>query len=165
MKTKKILVIIFMIFAVAINVLIVVESCIGGAGSESQSLGFTKMIVNITKAIFPNAEFVKDEEHLHAVVRKLVGHFLLFGLSGIFTTLTLLTNLLSLEKKKLLIYSGISLGFGLILASISEFIQYFVPGRAGMLTDILIDFGGYLLFAAIVFVVFLLISNKKEKEQ
>ena len=87
---------------------------------------------------------------MHDFLRKLFGHFLLFGLSGIFTTLTLLVNIIIITKKKLLIYGGISIGFGISLASFSELIQSFVPGRAGAFTDVLIDFSGYLLFALIV---------------
>lgn len=139
-----------MIIALAINILIIAESAMGGESSGSQSLGFTRMIGSAIKVIFPNSLIAQDEDYLHDFLRKLFGHFLLFGLSGIFTTLTLLVNIIIITKKKLLIYGGISIGFGISLASFSELIQSFVPGRAGAFTDVLIDFSGYLLFALIV---------------
>lgn len=166
MKRRQILTLIFGVIALAINVLIIVESCINGEGSSSQSLGFTNMIVNILEKIFPNTPITEDREQLHAIVRKLFGHFLLFGLSGIFTTLTLLVRLENPHKKDWIINGSISAGIGLTIAAISEFIQAFQPGRAGLPSDVLIDFSGYLLFGSIVFVIYMLvyykISSKKE---
>ena len=90
MKTRKILFISFAVIALAINVLIIVESMIGGDSSSKQSISFTKEVVNIINTIAPNSEITKDQDKLHLMVRKIFGHFLLFGGSGLFTTLTLI---------------------------------------------------------------------------
>lgn len=160
MKARKILFYVFLTLAVAINVLIIVESCIGGEGSAAQSFSFSEAIANMIESIFPGA--IKDYVAFHSAIRKLVGHFLLFGLSGSFTSLTFVMSDYMIDKFK---WKNIIfvLSFGLIVAIISELIQYFVPGRYGALIDILIDFSGYLLFSGIVCLVYILILKRKQK--
>ena len=162
MKARKILFYIFLVIALAINVLIIVESCIGGEGSASQSIGFSEGIANIIENMFPNANI--DHAALHSAIRKLVGHFLLFGLSGIFTTLTILMNdyLRIKFKWKNILFTA---GFGLLMAVVSELIQYFTPGRYGALTDILIDYSGYILFGALAYLITYLIFKKHNIKQ
>lgn len=157
MKARKILFYIFGVIAIAINVLIIVESFIGGNNSASQSFSLSEAFANFFEIIFPN--LIIDRIAFHSAIRKIVGHFLLFGLSGIFTTLTLLMNdyLYNRFKWKVALFS---LGFGLILALISELIQYFVPGRYGVLTDVLIDYSGYVLFGGLTYLITFLIFRK-----
>ena len=163
MKIRKILFITFAIIALAINVLIIVLSATGGDKSSSQSLSFTKMIVDIINTIAPNSPITQDQDRLHHVVRKLFGHFLLFGGSGLFTTLTLIFsgNVFKNRKIETLL---LSTSIGLTVAAISELIQLFTPGRAGMFTDILIDFSGYLLFTILIYFVLFLIKKFKTNE-
>ena len=158
MKTRKILFIIFAIIAVAINALIIVFSATNGESSSSQSLGFTKWVVGVITSIFPNSPIVQDQDHLHHVIRKLFGHFLLFGGSGLFTTLTLMftDDIMKNRKMETIVFS---LTIGLTVATISECVQLFTPGRAGAVTDILIDFSGYLLFTIIIFFILFLINK------
>ena len=160
MKVRKILFYIFLTLALAINVLIIVESCIGGEGSASQSISLSESIAHMIESIFPNANI--DHSALHSAIRKLVGHFLLFGLSGIFTTLTVMMNdfLMNKFKWKNIIFIAI---FGLIIAAISELIQYFTPGRFGALIDILIDYSGYVLFGGLTYLITYLILKKTNK--
>ena len=158
MKARKILFYIFLTLAVATNVFIIVESCIGGAGSAAQSFSFSESLANLLEKIFPN--LVIDHAAFHSAIRKIVGHFLLFGLSGIFTTLTFVMSDYLMEKLK---WKNITiiLSIGLIIALISELIQYFVPGRYGVLTDVLIDYSGYVLFSGIVYLIYILIIHRK----
>lgn len=160
MKARKILFFVFLTLAVAINVLIIVESCIGGEGSAAQSFSFSEAIANMIESIFPGA--IKDHAAFHSAIRKIVGHFLLFGLSGIFTSLTFVMNDYMMErfKWKNIIFV---LSIGLVIAVVSELIQYFVPGRYGVLTDILIDCSGYLLFSGLVCLVYVLILKRNQK--
>ena len=161
MKTRKILFYIFAVIALAINVLIIVESAMNGERSGSQSLGFTKAIVDIINNVFPNSSITQDQNLLHIVVRKVFGHFLLFGGSGLFTTLTLIFSGDVYKNKKIetLIFS---LTIGLTIATASELIQIITPGRAGMITDILIDFSGYFLFTIIIYFVLFFINKAKK---
>ena len=161
MKKTKILVSIFGVLTFFVNILIIVESFIGGASSASQSVGFTESVISFIEVIVPSAKI--DHEEFHAVVRKLVGHFLLFGLSGALTSLTLIFTTNSKDNKLwLLIVSFVS---GLSLAASSELIQYFIPGRYGLLTDILIDFGGFLFFTLVSFGIFLIVLHSQKKKE
>ena len=163
MKIRKILFISFAIIAVAINVLIIVMSATGGDRSSSQSLNFTKMIVDFINWIAPNSPIVQDQGKLHHIVRKLFGHFLLFGASGLFTTLTLIFDGDVFKNRKIetLLFS---FSIGLTVATVSELIQIITPGRAGMFTDILIDFSGYLLFTILIYFVLFLINKSKTNQ-
>ena len=160
MKIRKILFITFAIIALAINVLIIVLSATGGDKSSSQSLSFTKMIVDIINTIAPNSSIAQDQDKLHHVVRKIFGHFLLFGGSGLFSTLTLVFSGDVFKNRKIetILFS---LSIGLTVATISELIQIITPGRAGMVTDILIDFSGYFLFTIIIYFVLFFINKSK----
>ena len=160
MKVRSILFYIFASIALAINVLIIVESCIGGDNSTSQSFSFSEAFINMLESM---GIAVTDREAFHAVFRKVVGHFLLFGGSGLFTTLAMmmLDKFYDKFKWKILLFSA---GFGLTVALISELIQYFVPGRTGVMTDVFIDFSGYLLFMGLGYLVTWLIFRKHRKQ-
>ena len=162
MKVRKILFFIFLTIAIAINTLIIVESCIGGDGSASQSFSVSEMVADLIENIDPYSPIIADRVAFHSAIRKIVGHFLLFGLSGIFTTLTFVFNDFMMNKFKWKnIFFIISVG--LIVALVSELIQYFVPERYGALTDVLIDFSGYILFSGIVYLIYILIKKHQDK--
>lgn len=121
--------------------------------------------VNSKKAI-PDSNLNK----FNAFLRKSIGHFGAFGLSGIFTTITLflfLKDILKGKKKYWIIL--ISLGFGFALAGLTEIIQHFVKGRNGNFQDVLLDFCGYALFLIglliIYFIVILIIKLIKKLRQ
>ncbi len=164
MKARRILFYIFMVIVIAINVLIIVESAIGGDGSASQSFSFSEAFINWIESFDPSTVLIPDREAFHAVFRKVVGHFLLFGGSGLFTTLTLMMHdkLYDKFKWKIILFSA---GFGLTIAFISELIQYFTPDRYGAFTDVLIDFGGYVLFMGLSYLVTFLIFKKHRKNK
>ena len=162
MKARKILFYIFACIALAINVLIIVESCIGGEGSASQSISVSESIADAIENLFPDSNI--DHVAFHSAIRKIVGHFLLFGLSGIFTCLTFVMNdylRVKLKWKNIIIIASI----GLTVAFISELIQYFTPGRYGALLDILIDYAGYILFGGLTYLITYLIFKKHNIEQ
>lgn len=162
MKARKILFYIFASIALAINVLIIVESCIGGEGSAAQSVSVSESIAQAIENMFPNANI--DHAAFHSAIRKIVGHFLLFGLSGIFTCLTFMMNDFTMNKfkwKNILFIASI----GLLIAIISELIQYFTPGRYGALLDILIDYSGYVLFGGLTYLITFLIQRKTKNKE
>ena len=164
MKARRILFCIFSVIAFAINVLIIVESCIGGDSSASQSFSFSEAFINFIESFNPNVVLIPDHEAFHAVFRKVVGHFLLFGSSGLFTTLSLvmLDKLYDRFKWKILLFS---LGIGSTVAIVSELIQYFVPDRYGVLTDVFIDLAGYILFMGLTYLITYLIFKKHRNKQ
>ena len=97
-------------------------------------------------------------------IRKSLGHAAVFALSQIFTLLTLY---MFLYYKKWWLITLISLGEGLLVAGISEIIQYFVPSRSGRFLDVLIDFVGVLVGAGLALLgIFITkkIKSRKNKE-
>lgn len=163
MKSKQILFYIFLSLSILINAFIIVEGALAANESANQSFGLTQMFIDFVKSFAPDSPIVTNPDVTHAVIRKLVGHFGLFGVSGVFTTLTFVFANDALEKRKkdIIICSLIS---GLIIAFISETLQLFAPGRAFAITDVLIDYAGYILFGGIAFLISLLIYRKKRKE-
>ena len=159
MKVRKILFYIFLVLSVATNVLIIVESSIGGSGSASQSASISDWFIKILESI---GITISDVETFRYVFRKLVGHFLLFGLSGLFTALSLVMNdfLMNKFKWKNMLFC---LGLGVSVAVISELIQAFVPGRYGTFTDVFIDLAGYIGFAGITYLIYYLIKRRTKK--
>jgi len=69
---------------------------------------------------------------------KFVGHFLLFLATGLFSAL-----FLSQYKEKHALRVAIFLCYGLVLASLGEVIQIFVPGRNPALGDVILNFWAY----------------------
>ncbi len=159
MKARKILFYIFLILSIATNVLIIVESSIGGSGSASQSASLSDWFMKILEAIGIS---ITDVETFRYVFRKLIGHFLLFGFSGVFTSLSLIMSdyLMNKFKWKNILFC---LGLGVVIALISELIQAFVPGRFGTFTDVFIDLAGYIGFAGIVYLIYYLVKRKSKK--
>lgn len=103
-------------------------------------------------------------------IRKSIGHFLLFGVSGLFTTWAFFLLFDKMIKKKWLIalYSAL---FGLAIASLTEFIQLFIPQRSGNWLDVVINIFGYSVFGALLILFYCLWlrrtlkTNKKSAER
>lgn len=103
-------------------------------------------------------------------IRKSIGHFLLFGVSGLFTTWAFFLLFNKMIKKKWLIalYSAL---FGLAIASLTEFIQLFIPQRSGNWLDVVINIFGYSVFGALLILFYCLWlrrtlkTNKKSAER
>lgn len=160
MKARKVLFYVFLVLSIATNVLIIVESSIGGGGSAAQSFSFSEWFIKLLESIGIS---VTDKEAFHAVFRKLVGHFLLFGFSGAFTMLSLIMNDF-LTKKFTWKINLFCLALGVTVALVSELIQAFVPGRAGTFTDVFIDLAGYISFAGITYLIYFLVVRHKRKK-
>ncbi len=108
-----------------------------------------------------------NKDSFHKLIRKGLGHFLLFALTSIFGFIFFYTYLD--DKKKLWLVILLSLFTGFFIAGLSELIQYFIPGRSGVFSDVLVDFLGYgagtLITLAIILIIwlikYLVIRNKK----
>lgn len=139
--------------AVATNVFIIVNACINGTISAQESGGFSHFLADIIN--FFSKDYINESnfDQFQSVIRKLIGHFALFGLDGVLSTLSVYTFVKDSKLKSPFWIVGITLGFGFLVACISEFIQIFTPDRFGSILDILIDFGGYSIGGAIVFIV------------
>lgn len=136
---------IILILAVAINVFIIVNACMNGTMSSQESGRFSRFVAVILNFFSPNYINDGNFDNFAGIIRKLVGHFGLFALNGIFTTLSFHLFLKDTKLKSVYYSIGFSLGLGFVVAAISELIQIFTPDRFGSWLDILIDFSGYLL--------------------
>ena len=101
-------------------------------------------------------------EDVNLSIRKSIGHALLFGITQVFTFLALY---MFFPDRKWWITALISLGAGILLASVSEIIQAFIPLRSGAFLDVLVDLSGVVIALAITVGILLLIKNHKNKKE
>lgn len=135
---------ILLIIGIIINIFIWTNSLLPASLSSSQS-GF------VADILYPPFEDIIEVNKFYQIIRKLA-HFTEFMLLGIVFSLFYL----SIGKNK---YYFITLIHGLIVAIIDETIQLFIPGRAGLITDVLIDTSG-VLFGLFIIILINKIFNK-----
>ena len=162
MKRDKILSLTFGLLSLAINVFIIIQSCLDGGDSTSQSSWVVSLLQNIINTFSKDAINESNITLFTHVVRKLIGHFGLFALDGLITSIFIYFTFKN--KLNILVLMGISLVFGLLIAISTEVIQHFIPGRSGEALDVLIDYSGYFLFAIYTLLItYLIISRKHSK--
>ena len=157
--------IIVIVLAVAINAYIIMHSCLDAAASTQQSQGVVEVSEEVVNTISPGTVTPENHDSFATFIRKAFGHFGLFVISGLLSSLAtyLLINPFKWSKHYLTVIIG--LAFGLIIAITTEIIQLNVPGRSGEFTDVLIDFSGYLLGALIIgLILFLVVRHLRKKE-
>ena len=157
--------IIVIVLAVAINAYIIMHSCLDAAASTQQSQGVVEVSEEVVNTISPGTVTPENHDSFATFIRKAFGHFGLFVISGLLSSLAtyLLINPFKWSKHYLTVIIG--LAFGLIIAITTEIIQLNVPGRSGEFADVLIDFSGYLLGALIIgLILFLVIRHLRKKE-
>lgn len=168
--SKKYLIwtIIFSVIALAINAYIIIHSCLDAVQSTEASDGVVEVTEEVVNTVAPGTITPDNHESFVSLVRKAFGHFGLFMVSGFFSSLAFYLSISPFNKQKYYQIIIIALAFGLLMGLITETIQLFVPGRSGEITDVLIDFSGYLLgFLIILLILFLIIRHirKEEKKQ
>ena len=164
---RNILIIITMVLAIATSVFILVEAGLNGQKSAEQSGMVVEVVETVVDTIAPGTINETNIDDVHNVIRKVVGHFLLFSLAGFFATWTsmLLLENKTYKSKLWFLNIAIPLGYGFILAAISEVIQLFAGGRSGEFKDVMIDFGGYFLGFTIIFLVLFFLMRRNEKRK
>ena len=112
---------------------------------------------------FTAQKAINDDNYkeFHSFMRKFLGHFSLFLVTGVFGMLFFLTFVE--DDKKLWLSLSLTTGSGFFLAGISELIQFFIPSRGGVWLDVGIDFLGYVVGTAITIGVILLILFIRKK--
>ena len=163
--TKKYLIwsIIVSVFALAINVFIIVHSCLDASASSGSSKGIVDFLKDIVNTFAPNTITESNYDSFTNFIIKAVGHFGLFFISGILTSLAIYLWCNPIKGSKYWMLISITLEFGLLMGLITEIIQLNVPGRSGELLDVLIDFSGYLLGFLIIFLILFLIVRRQNK--
>lgn len=117
------------------------------AESSESSGGFIRTLLETFDRNFlslPYADQHAKIESLSYFVRK-SAHFCIFGMLGLLVTSAVSTHGLSPKKT-----AAISLGISALYALSDEVHQYFVPGRACMLRDMLIDTCGAACGVAVI---------------
>ena len=153
------------ILALAINGYIIMHSCLDATESSKASAGVVDVIASIINAFKANAINASNYDSLSTFVRKAFGHFGLFMVSGLLTSLALYLSLSPYSWCKHYMNVMFSLVFGLFMGMITEIIQLAVPGRSGEITDVLIDFSGYLLGTLIIGLILFLAIRKIRKSE
>ena len=165
--SKKYLVwtIIISLLSLAVNIFIIVHSCLNASQSSEASGGLVEFLAKIINSIKPGSITDQNIGSFSNFIRKAVGQFGLFMSSGLLTTLAahLILNMFNWAKYYLQII--IALVWGLSLAILTEVIQLNVDSRSGEFTDVLIDYSGYLLGFLIIFLILFFIIKKQKKHQ
>ena len=160
--SKKYLIweIITVILAVAINAYIIMHSCLNASQSTEASKGIVDAFKDFVNLFSPNAINETNYSDFSNFIRKAVGHFGLFMVSGFLTTIATFMVIFPYKQDKYSLMIIISLAFGLAVAITTEIIQLNVPGRSGEIRDVFIDFAGYLVGFLLVFLIVYLMIRK-----
>ena len=164
-KLDLILMIVFTVLALAINAYIIYHSCLNGAQSSQASQGVVEVSEEVVNTVRPGTVTPENYNAFATFIRKSLGHFGLFVVSGIFSSISIYYIFKDFKWIKHFLNTIFALSFGLIIAMTTEIIQLNVPDRSGEFTDVLIDYSGYLLGAFLVgLVLFLVIRHQRKKQ-
>ena len=164
-KKYLIVTIITVILALLINAYIIMHSCLNGSQSTEASSGVIETTEEIINNIKPGTINESNYSDFATFIRKAFGHFGLFAISGFLTSLAVFLSIYPFKWSKYYMPIILSLEFGLLMGLVTEFIQLNVNGRSGELTDVLIDFSGYIFgFLLIFLILFLIIRHLNKKE-
>jgi len=142
-----------------VTVVIFLFSLTNGTDSSQQSNFFRDIVVNSLD--FFGITLSSDQVDLVGLlIRKLIGHLGIFAVDGFFGFLTFYHFL---KTNKSIFNSFIfSLVIMLVIAFLSEGMQFLVPDRGPALVDVAIDFSGALIG---VFIVFFIKRHQVKKEK
>jgi glycopeptide antibiotics resistance protein len=138
---KKVWPYIYLTSFLAVTGVIFLFASFSGEVSGAQSNFFVDLIVTFLGWF----GFQLDAEAisvLSLIVRKLLGHFLIFWLDGV---LAYLTAISFIHKAKWWLPPLIAGAAMILVASVSEIIQLFASDRAGTFIDVILDSAGALL--------------------
>ena len=162
-RVDWILFIIFLVLALAINAYIIYHACLNGAKSSAASEGVVEVSENVVNTVKPNTITEANHDSFATFIRKAFGHFGLFVVSGLFSSLAIYFFIKDFKWYQHYFAIIVSFAFGFLIAIITEIIQLNVPGRSGEFTDVLIDASGYLLGLGIIVLTLFLILRHKQK--
>ncbi len=128
----------------------------GKAVLRAQSVYYPELYQDITIEI-------KMYDSLYTFVRKILGHFLLFAAFGAscFTTYFFFAK----KKKRSFLWASFN---AFTLAALTELVQYYTPGRSGLVTDVFINFFGSLTGIGLIFafgLLYAIVTRKKNPEK
>ena len=145
------------IATIAVMALIFFFSSQTAAVSSKTSSGITRKIAELVAAIMQTDDVKSIQAVLHTIVRK-AAHFTLFFVLALSVANTVF-QLFGAEKGKLFIITCV---FCLFYAITNEVHQIFVPGRAAMLNDIMVDLFGSICGGGIFIILRHLYKRRKK---
>lgn len=148
--------IVFAVLTMAVMVCIFLFSCENSNESSETSGFFVRLITKIFYNNFDNmGDYMQTEiyNQISHIIRK-TAHFSIYMALGLFSSLTV-------GRRKLISLKSMGVvGFCFIYACSDELHQYFVPGRACMFTDVLIDTCGSITGLIISAILMKIIARK-----
>ena len=157
--------IVSIILAVAINGYIIMHSCLDATESTKASSGVVEFLEGIINGVKPNTINDSNYGTFSTFVRKAFGHFGLFAVSGLLSSLAFYLSFSPYSWCKHFMNVMFSLVFGLFMGILTEMIQLSVPGRSGEAVDVLIDFSGYIIGVLIIGLILFLVIKKIRKSE
>ena len=161
-RTHKIIKWIILALTLAINLFIIINACIPGAQSSQESNWIVEPVKNIINSIKEDTINSSNYDSFSSFIRKFVGHFSLFGVSGVLTSLTFKFFFYD-KHPKLALLTLFSSIIGIFLAFLTELIQLYVPGRSGELLDVAIDLAGYFLGMLVIVLILSILKLRTNK--
>lgn len=152
---------VFGLLTVAVMVCIFLFSCENADKSSDTSGTIVDFIINIFYKNFDSMTFAEQAEilgNISHIIRK-TAHFVIYAALGFFAFLTSGHKRLFCRKTLWIV-----LFCGLYAVS-DEIHQYFVPGRACMVRDIILDTCGSITGAAVSFVIMKLFQGSIQKKK
>ena len=143
--------IVFAVLSVLMIAFAFIHSSMNADTSSAESDGIEKLIMNILRLFG-----ISDISHIS--LRK-IAHFSEFTVIGALLCCTAH----SFFPEKTYRISPLVLLIGLLCALCDETIQIFSEGRASLVTDVWIDFGGVVTGTALILLLFLIIDRLKQK--
>lgn len=149
--------------AIAIMIMIFAFSSKPANESNNGSLSIANTVLNsyetVTNQHFEPAKRIKMIDNINFIVRK-GAHFSEYALLSLAVVFYFLT--IGKEGVRLFVLSTF---FSALYASTDEFHQTFVPGRSGMLRDVLIDTAGAATGAILFLLIYTLLSAQYKKKK
>ncbi len=145
------------ILTVALMALIFFFSSQTAEDSSKASSGLTQKIAEFIACITKSGDAEAIRYAIHNLIRK-IAHFTLFFMLSVSVANTAF-QLFGTEKLKLFIFTSL---FCLFYAITDEIHQIFVPGRAGMIKDVIIDLTGAMMGAGVFLLIRYLYKRRKE---
>lgn len=157
---KNVFVAIFFALFVLMSFFIIYLSTENGAQSSTTSNAVGEIVATAAESVGISVD--RDSESYKNFIRKAFGHFGLFFFTSITGVLTIIFLKNNPEMRKIVIYGY--LGYGLILAIITEIIQTQAGDRSGNFADVLIDYSGYIIPLGIMLGA-IFYSNRKNRKK
>ena len=127
--------------------------------SSKTSSGLAQKIAEFIVRIMKSGDADEIRHTIHNLVRK-IAHFALFFMLSVSVANTVF-QLFRTERFRLFIYTSV---FCLFYAITDEIHQIFVPGRAGMVRDVIIDLFGAMIGAGVFLLIRYLCKRRKEND-